>query len=94
MTRIATAAVFVIFGANAAFAGGSYTLGQIAQHIFMKADTDRDGVLTAVEHASAGLARYGSSFSDLDLDDDSRVTWAEYRAVFERHHKPTDEREA
>ncbi len=94
MIRIATATVLVLLGTNAAFAGGSYSLIEIAQHIFVKADADQDGALTAKEHASAGLGRFGASFGDLDLDNDSRVTWAEYKVAFERHHKPTDEREA
>ena len=94
MTRIAIAAVLVLLGTNAALAGGSYTLFDIAVHIFAKADADKDGVLTVNEHASAGLGRYGASFGKLDLDNDSRVTWDEYKAVFERYHRPTDEREA
>ncbi len=94
MTRIAAVVALVFLTASTALAGGSYSLVRIAQHIFVAADADKNGVLTANEHAAAGLARYGSSFSDLDLDDDSRVTWAEYKVVFERHHRPTDEREA
>ena len=94
MTRIATATLLVFLGTNAAIAGQPYSLVDIAQHIFVKADADKDGVLTVNEHASAGLGRYGASFGELDLDNDNRVTWAEYKAVFERHHMPTDEREA
>ena len=94
MIRIAIAAVLVLLGTNAAVAGGNYTLFDIAVFIFVKADADKDGVLTVNEHTSAGLGRYGASFGELDLDNDSRVTWDEYKTVFERYHLPTDEREA
>ncbi len=94
MIRMAAAAIVVLLGTNAAIAGGNLTLFDIAVFIFVKADTDKDGILDVDEHASSSLARYGVSFGELDLDNDKRVTWDEYKVIFERHHLPTNEREA
>ena len=89
MIRIIAVAALVL-SAQPAIAGGGKTALDVAQHVFTKADTNEDGVLTAKEHEAAGLGNYGATFSDFDLDNDSRVSWDEYKAVFERHHKNLD----
>ena len=94
MNRIFAAAALAALIAPAAIAGEQPSPLAIAQHIFEKADADKDGLLTPEEHESAGLGRFGASFSDFDLDRDSRVTWDEYRSIFERHHGTSGERAA
>ena len=94
MTRILAAAAVACLAASPAFAGERPSPLKIAQHIFEKADTDKNGVLTISEHKSAGLDRFGASFADFDVDRNSKITWDEYKALFQRHHKGVDEREA
>lgn len=91
MFRSVIVAALMVSGAATASAGESLSPIDLAQHIFRHADADKDGVLTAKEHEAAGLGRYGVSFVDFDLDDDNRVSWEEYRALFERHHKAMGE---
>ena len=94
MRHVITAAALIYLTTGAALAGGGNTPLEIAQHIFSHADVDEDGVLTANEHAAAGLGRYGASFSDFDLDQNSKVTWDEYKTFFERHHKAIEDQPA
>ncbi len=91
MKHVITAAALICLTTGAAVAEEGSTSLELAQHIFTHADVDNDGVLTATEHSAAGLGRYGASFSDFDLDQDSKVTWDEYRTVFERYHKATED---
>ena len=94
MTRLPVAAALALMVSTTAFAGEQPSPLAIAQHIFEKADVDKDGVLTRDEHESAGLGRFGAEFADFDADRDSRVTWDEYRTLFERHHQSPGERPA
>ncbi len=94
MIRIITLAALASLATGSAFAGEKPSPLKIAQHIFEKADTDKNGVLTINEHEAAGLGRFGASFADFDVDRNSEVTWDEYRALFERHHKGVGERSA
>ncbi len=94
MIRIVTIAALAGFASGPALAGEQPSPLKIAQHIFEKADTDDNGVLTINEHKAAGLGRFGASFADFDVDQNSEVTWDEYRALFERHHRGIDERSA
>ena len=93
MVRTMLAATLAFSSAGIAFAGDGLSPLNLAHHIFTKADANKDGVLTAKEHQSAGLGRYGVSFVDFDLDDDNKVSWEEYKSVFERHHKAPGERD-
>ena len=88
MSRIVLAFLLASLSAGSALAGEAQTPLSMAQRIFEAADSNADGALTAEEHGNAGLGRFGASFDDFDLDGDSRVTWSEYKALFERHHKP------
>ena len=92
MIRALTVALIVLSSATSVLAGETLTPIQAAEHIFKAADSNKDGVLTETEHDAAGLGRYGAAFVDFDADTDSKVTWDEYKAVFERHHGATDER--
>ena len=94
MICVAAAVALAVFTAGNVLAGEALSPAEIAQHIFTQADTDKDGVLTRSEHESAGLGRYGAEFGDFDLDKDSRVTWDEYKALFDRHHKDLGGRSA
>ena len=87
MNRLALVTFFIVFTAGAAVAGEAESPLRLAQKIFEAADSNGDGALTAAEHSNAGLGRFGASFGDFDLDDDDRVTWSEYKTLFERHHK-------
>ena len=98
MTRVLIAAPLAAFIAGlslaaatsaptAAQAGEGMTPLEIAQQIFARADSDGNGALTEAEHKAAGLGRFGASFADFDLNNDSTVTLQEYEAVFERFHR-------
>ena len=94
MIRIAMVAVVAIAAIPIATAGEFHSPLQIAQHIFTAADTDQNGALSPAEHEAAGLGRHGIIFADFDVDQDSQITWNEYKTVFERYHKTSDERAA
>ncbi len=87
MSRIVLVLLLASLGTGGALAGESQTPMSLAQRIFEAADSNGDGALTAEEHGKAGLGRFGASFGDFDLDGDSRVTWSEYKTLFQRHHK-------
>ena len=67
---------------------------EMAKLVFERADADGNGFLSREEHRAAGLARYGVSFRDFDLNLDSRVTLSEYLAAFRRYHGGPEERMA
>ena len=69
-------------------AGGDHDFSAVAEHIFVKADSNDDGVLTRAEHDAAGLLHWGSNFDEFDLDGDGSVSLNEYKTVFLRYHKP------
>ena len=60
----------------------------VAEIIFTSADANEDGIMTMSEHDVSGLGRWGSAFSDLDLNGDGSVSRNEYRIFFEMVHKP------
>ncbi len=90
MNRLGVLLVALVTGTAAvggvAWADKPETPFAIAEHIFTKADVDKDGAMTPDEYAGGGLGNYGASFEDFDLDKDGRVTFAEYRKVFARFH--------
>ncbi len=94
MTRIFAAAALACLAVSPASAGDGASPLKVAQHVFEKADTDNNGVLTIAEHESAGLGRFGASFADFDADRNEEITWDEYKALFQRHHKVDGERAA
>lgn len=59
----------------------------VANHIFEKADTNNDGILTSIEHAEAGLEKFGSKFNVFDTNNDGKVTLKEYRTIYNQFHK-------
>ena len=69
-------------------AGGDYDFGGVAEHIFVKADSNEDGVMTRAEHDAPGLPRWGSNFDEFDLNGDGSVSLDEYKTVFLRYHEP------
>jgi hypothetical protein len=73
---------------NGAIADGRYLFSDVAEIIFTSADANEDGIMTMSEHDAAGLDRWGSAFSDLDLNGDGLVSRNEYRIFFEMRHKP------
>ena len=93
MIRSLTLAAFLAASGTAA-AGEAQSALDMAKHIFDSADSDKNGALTINEHKAAGLGRLGAEFSTFDLDKDSKVTWEEYKTVFERHHSDLKGRSA
>ena len=69
-------------------AGGDHDFSAVAEHIFVKADSNNDGVMTRAEHDAAGLPRWGSNFDEFDLDGNGSVSLDEYKTVFIRCHEP------
>jgi hypothetical protein len=86
-TTLAALAVGMI-APGPATADDRYLYADVAEIIFTSADANEDGIMTRSEHAVAGLDRWGSAFSDLDLNGDGSVSRNEYRIFFEMRHKP------
>ena len=61
----------------------------VAQHIFEKADANKDGILTQTEHDAAGLGKYGTNLPIFDVNNDGQVTLREYRKIYNRFHNST-----
>ena len=83
-TTIAIAALFT----TPAMAGGSCSDGaSMAGRIFDDADQDADGNLSVDEFDRAGFGRFGSTFEDMDANEDGIMTRAEYLEFYDRIHK-------
>jgi hypothetical protein len=83
-----TALAVAMIASGAANAEDGYFFADVAEMIFTSADANQDGIMTLSEHAGAGLGRWGSAFSELDLNGDGSVSRNEYRIFFEMRHKP------
>ena len=94
--RIASVIVAVavsVSTAGAASAGEGCEASSVVRHIFESADADRDGRLSEAEYEGAGLAQFGVSFAESDLDADGATSLAEYLELYRRFHPTTEERE-
>ena len=60
----------------------------VAQHIFEKADANKDGILTQTEHDAAGLGKYGTNLPIFDVNNDGQVTLREYRKIISANPIP------
>ena len=78
--------------AGPALAGEGYDAQAVVRHIFEVSDTDDSGALSPEEYAAAGLERFGVTFEDCDADGDGETTFAEYLALYDRHHQGGDRR--
>lgn len=74
--------------------GGPRDALAVVAHIFEKADSDADGLLTPAEYEAAGLERFGIAFEDSDLDSDGVTSLDEYTTLYEMHHPSPDGSEA
>ena len=91
---IGAAAVIALLASGAAAnAGGSCSAGSRVRHVFEAADADGDGLLSEAEYDGAGLAQFGASFAESDLDADGATSLAEYLELYRRFHPSPDERE-
>lgn len=96
LIHAAAITLMVLFAANA-YAGcgdkhaktGGIKM-DVAKHIFEKADTNNDGILTTAEHDAADLGKYGADFSIFDTNEDGKVTLKEYKEVYDRFHNTTE----
>lgn len=79
-----------LMAASPAAAGPGCQDGEKAvHHVFESADENQDGRLTRAEYGDAGLADFGLSFEQTDLDADGATTISEYLEIYRKHHPPT-----
>jgi hypothetical protein len=87
-TSILAALAVATMVSHVAVADDAYFFSDAAELIFTRVDANEDGMMTMTEHDQAGLGRWGSTFSDLDLTGDGLVSRDEYRIFFEMRHNP------
>lgn len=89
MRLLTPIALATLMAASPAAAGAGCQDGEKAvQHVFESADEDQDGRLTRAEYEGAGLAQFGLSFEQTDLDADGVTTNTEYLEIYRKHHPP------
>jgi hypothetical protein len=84
----------LVLSSTASAEGCTKDAESVVQHIFEKADQDRDGNLTRSEYEAAGLQGFGVSFEESDTDGNGGTSIAEYLDLYRRHHPAGEEREA